>query len=85
LPLTAQQVKPNQSINYAFWDGESQCAKPVAENDLQALQRKFQPNASNSTLSVANNESTSGNQSSNDVPPQLIQSLLHYVLKYLAG
>lgn len=84
LPLNARQVKVNQSIDYAFWDGESQCAQPVASDDLQALQRKFQPKGSGTNSSSATNESSSGQQSS-EQPPEVIQSLLRYLLKYLAG
>ncbi|EPF70353.1 DNA/RNA non-specific endonuclease [Acinetobacter rudis] len=84
LPLNARQVKVNQSIDYAFWDGESQCAQPVASDDLQALQRKFQPKGSGTNSSSATTESSSGQQSS-EQPPEVIQSLLRYLLKYLAG
>ncbi|WP_353171430.1 DNA/RNA non-specific endonuclease [Acinetobacter rudis] len=84
LPLNARQVKVNQSIDYAFWDGESQCAQPVASDDLQALQRKFQPKGSGTNSSSATTKSSSGQQSS-EQPPEVIQSLLRYLLKYLAG
>lgn len=79
LPLTAGQVKANQAINYSFWDGESQCALPVADNELAKLQKKFQSGITQTATT------TPENGSSTDQPPQIVQTLLRYVLQYLGA
>lgn len=87
LPLNASQVKANQQISYAFWDGESQCAKPVATDELSKLQKKFQSGSSQSSSASTSTSpvTTSSHGLSTEQPPQLAQTLLHYVLKYLGG
>lgn len=79
LPLTAGQVKANQAISYSFWDGESQCALPVADSELAKLQKKFQ----SGTTQTPTTPLESG--SSTEQPPQIVQTLLRYVLQYLGA
>lgn len=41
LPLEVGQVNVEQTIEYSFWDGESQCAEDVSTDELKVLQKKF--------------------------------------------
>lgn len=84
LPLNASQVKVNKAIDYSYWDGESQCAQPVADTDLIALQKKFQPNSSQIANTATASQSTDAAANSEN-PPQVVKTLLRYLLHYLGN
>ncbi|NNP74314.1 endonuclease [Acinetobacter defluvii] len=80
LPLTANQVKANSKIEYSHWDAESQCAPNVSTDQLQALQKKFQPQK-NSTSSV--DLPQVDQQTQDALVKQLVEALLQYLLQIL--
>ena len=41
LPLSKSDLALNKEIEYSYWDGESQCANEVPENEITKLQKEF--------------------------------------------
>ncbi|WP_343682035.1 DNA/RNA non-specific endonuclease [Acinetobacter baylyi] len=81
LPLTAGQVKPAQPLSYAHWDGESQCAEDIKPEGIEATQKAFKQQTTesgSSTSSTGIDEETK-----QALIKQLVEALMHYFLQIL--
>ena len=81
LPKTAAQVKPNQPLAYAHWDGESQCAEEASSDTIAATSKQFTQQSSGSKP-----PSSSGgidDDTKQALIKQLVDALLHYFLQIL--
>lgn len=81
LPLTANQVKANKEIEYSHWDAESQCAEDVSKDQIQVLQKQFQPKSAVNTSEI---ELPKVDEETKDaLIKQLVEALLNYILQIL--
>lgn len=91
LPLTANQVKANKKIEYLQWDAESQCAEDIANQDLKALQKQFEPPKStglndvqaSETAQSGSNESPKIDETTQDeIVKRLIEMVMQFLLQF---
>ncbi|NHB56812.1 DNA/RNA non-specific endonuclease [Acinetobacter shaoyimingii] len=87
LPLSSTQVKANKMIEYAHWDGESQCAVDVSDEQIQVLQKQFSQSGGSLTKATTTKtsiskttENTAQKDPQSDTAEQMAQDILEKIL-----
>ncbi|MEG0483518.1 MAG: DNA/RNA non-specific endonuclease, partial [Acinetobacter sp.] len=63
------------------WDAESQCAEDVSKDQIQALQKQFQPKSATSSSDI---QLPKVDEETKDaLVKQLVEALLQYILQIL--
>lgn len=98
LPLNSTQVKANKVIEYAQWDGESQCAEDISNDQIQVLQKQFSQSgrgmqtatttkisSSKETVNVPQDEqqSNAAEQLTQDILEKILSAIWQYFLQLL--